>query len=61
MADSAAIEASRGESSTLYLMNTARIYLSSPHMEQDELTLVQEAFASNWIAALGPHIDSFEG
>ena len=25
-----------------------------------ELTLVQEAFATNWIAPLGPHVDAFE-
>lgn len=37
-----------------------RIYLSSPHMGGDELTLVQEAFATNWIAPLGPHVDKFE-
>lgn len=37
-----------------------RIYLSSPHMGPDELPLVQEAFATNWIAPLGPHVDAFE-
>ena len=37
-----------------------RIYLSSPHMGQEELKLVQEAFLSNWIAPVGPHIDAFE-
>ena len=37
-----------------------RIYLSSPHMGSDELRLVQETFASNWIAPLGPQVDSFE-
>ena len=25
-----------------------------------ELELVQEAFSSNWIAPLGPHVDAFE-
>lgn len=29
-------------------------------MGKDELTLVQEAFASNWIAPLGPQVDAFE-
>lgn len=29
-------------------------------MGGDELPLVQEAFASNWIAPLGPHVDLFE-
>lgn len=38
----------------------SRIYLSPPHMGEDELELVQEAFATNWIAPLGPHVDAFE-
>jgi pyridoxal phosphate-dependent aminotransferase EpsN len=29
-------------------------------MGGDELDLVQEAFATNWIAPLGPHVDAFE-
>ena len=37
-----------------------RIYLSPPHLGGDELPLVQEAFASNWIAPLGPQVDAFE-
>lgn len=37
-----------------------RLYLSPPHIGADELSLVQEAFASNWIAPLGPHVDAFE-
>ena len=37
-----------------------RIYLSAPHMSGEELELVKEAFASNWIAPLGPHVDGFE-
>lgn len=37
-----------------------RVYLSSPHMGGDELRLVTEAFASNWIAPLGPCVDAFE-
>jgi dTDP-4-amino-4,6-dideoxygalactose transaminase len=39
---------------------TPRIYLSPPHLGSTELRLVQEAFASNWIAPLGPHVDGFE-
>jgi dTDP-4-amino-4,6-dideoxygalactose transaminase len=38
----------------------ARMYLSPPHLGEDELKLVHEAFASNWIAPLGPHVDAFE-
>ena len=37
-----------------------RIYLSPPHMNGRELFYVQEAFNSNWIAPLGPHVDGFE-
>jgi dTDP-4-amino-4,6-dideoxygalactose transaminase len=37
-----------------------RIYLSSPHMGEDERKLLLEAFDSNWIAPLGPHVDGFE-
>jgi len=38
----------------------ARIYLSPPHLGSEEMGFVQEAFASNWIAPLGPHVDAFE-
>ena len=37
-----------------------RIYLSPPHMCGEEQRLVQEAFDTNWIAPLGPHVDAFE-
>lgn len=37
-----------------------RIYLSSPHLGRDEFEFVREAFATNWIAPLGPHVDAFE-
>jgi dTDP-4-amino-4,6-dideoxygalactose transaminase len=38
----------------------ARIYLSPPHMGPDERGLLLDAFDSNWIAPLGPHVDGFE-
>ncbi len=38
----------------------SRIYLSPPHMGPDERDLLLEAFDSNWIAPLGPHVDAFE-
>jgi dTDP-4-amino-4,6-dideoxygalactose transaminase len=38
----------------------ARIYLSPPHMTGEELALIEDAFASNWIAPLGPHVEAFE-
>jgi dTDP-4-amino-4,6-dideoxygalactose transaminase len=37
-----------------------KIWLSSPHMGGTEQKYVQEAFASNWIAPLGPNVDGFE-
>lgn len=38
----------------------SRIYLSPPHMSGREQAYIAEAFASNWIAPLGPHVDAFE-
>jgi dTDP-4-amino-4,6-dideoxygalactose transaminase len=40
-------------------MNT-KIWLSSPHMGEHEFGFVKEAFDTNWIAPLGPHVDGFE-
>lgn len=37
-----------------------RIYLSPPHMGASERKLLLDAFDSNWIAPLGPHVDAFE-
>jgi pyridoxal phosphate-dependent aminotransferase EpsN len=37
-----------------------RIYLSPPHIGKLEEKYVAEAFASNWIAPLGPQVDAFE-
>jgi len=37
-----------------------RIHLSTPHLSGRERALVDDAFASNWIAPLGPHVDAFE-
>jgi dTDP-4-amino-4,6-dideoxygalactose transaminase len=37
-----------------------KIYLSSPHMGGKELDYVNEAFATNWIAPLGPNVNGFE-
>ena len=37
-----------------------RIYLSPPHMGELEKEFVNETFASNWIAPLGPNVDGFE-
>ncbi|WP_281257322.1 DegT/DnrJ/EryC1/StrS family aminotransferase [Merismopedia glauca] len=37
-----------------------KILLSTPHMGDWELEFVKEAFATNWIAPVGPHVDAFE-
>jgi pyridoxal phosphate-dependent aminotransferase EpsN len=36
------------------------ILLSTPHMGKQELEFVKEAFDTNWIAPIGPHVDAFE-
>ncbi len=36
------------------------ILLSTPHMGENEMTFVEEAFRTNWIAPLGPNVDAFE-
>ncbi len=37
-----------------------RVYLSAPHMSAHERALLLDAFDSNWIAPLGPHVDALE-
>lgn len=37
-----------------------RIYLASPHMGGLEEQFVREAFDTNWLAPMGPHVNSFE-
>jgi dTDP-4-amino-4,6-dideoxygalactose transaminase len=37
-----------------------KIWLSSPHIGTNELQYVNEAFVTNWIAPLGPHVNAFE-
>ena len=41
-------------------MYKSKIWLSSPHIGTNELQYVNEAFATNWIAPLGPHVNEFE-
>lgn len=41
-------------------MSNSKIWLSPPHMGGNELKFVQEAFETNWIAPVGPHITAFE-
>lgn len=38
----------------------SKIWLSSPHMGGNEISYVNHAFETNWIAPLGPHVVGFE-
>ena len=42
------------------MLTKTKIYLSSPHMGGTEQKFVSDAFDTNWIAPLGPHVDGFE-
>ena len=37
-----------------------RVYLSPPHMGENEIKYIQEAFEANWISPVGPNIEAFE-
>ena len=37
-----------------------RLFLSPPHMGVAELAFIEEAFRTNYIAPVGPHVDAFE-
>jgi dTDP-4-amino-4,6-dideoxygalactose transaminase len=37
-----------------------KIWLSSPHIGVNEIKYVNEAFDTNWISPLGPHVNAFE-
>ena len=39
---------------------TKRVFLSPPDVGEEERNLLLDAFDSNWIAPLGPHVDAFE-
>ena len=41
-------------------MAEKRIYLSCPTMHGEEQEFIKEAFDTNWVAPLGPHVDAFE-
>jgi dTDP-4-amino-4,6-dideoxygalactose transaminase len=42
------------------IIMSKQILLSTPHMGDREREFVQEAFDTNWIAPVGPHVDAFE-
>jgi dTDP-4-amino-4,6-dideoxygalactose transaminase len=41
-------------------MSPKRMFLSAPHLSGLEQEYVADAFASNWVTPLGPHVDAFE-
>ena len=42
------------------IMNSEKIWLSSPHMGGNEIKYINAAFDENWIAPLGPNVNGFE-
>ncbi|MDG5491663.1 DegT/DnrJ/EryC1/StrS aminotransferase family protein [Psychroserpens sp. SPM9] len=38
----------------------SKIWLSTPHMGGNEQSYINNAFETNWIAPLGPHVNGFE-
>ena len=42
------------------MVNKNKIWLSPPHISENEKKYVDEAFSQNWIAPAGPHLDRFE-
>jgi dTDP-4-amino-4,6-dideoxygalactose transaminase len=42
------------------MSSNPKIWLSSPHMGGDELKYIHEAFDTNWVAPVGPHLEAFE-
>src|SRR3954470_23533637 len=38
----------------------SRLFLSPPDLGELERKLLLDAFDSNWVAPLGPHVDAFE-
>lgn len=41
-------------------MTPSKIWLSTPHMGENELEYIHQAFRDNWVAPLGPHVNEFE-
>lgn len=42
------------------MITQTKIWLSSPHMGENERAYVKEAFDTNWVAPLGPNVNLFE-
>ncbi|MDD4599659.1 MAG: aminotransferase class I/II-fold pyridoxal phosphate-dependent enzyme [Negativicutes bacterium] len=51
-----------GKSNDIASQDSAKIYLSSPHMSDEgyEQAYIKEAFDTNWIAPLGANVNGFE-
>ena len=41
-------------------MMSKAIPLSTPTMHGEELAYIREAFETNWVSSLGPHVDAFQ-
>ena len=39
---------------------SSKIWLSSPHLGLNEIRYVNDAFSTNWVSPMGPHVDAFE-
>lgn len=37
-----------------------KVLLSAPHMSGEEIQYIQQAFDTNWVTPLGPHVNTFE-
>lgn len=44
----------------MQMKEKSKIWLSSPHIGENEIKYINSAFESNWIAPLGPNVDAFE-
>ena len=42
------------------MITATKIWLSSPHIGENEQAYVKEAFDTNWVAPLGPNVNRFE-
>ena len=42
------------------MFQLSKIWLSKPHMSGKKLDYDHETFKDNWIAPLGPHINTFK-
>ena len=55
-AETIAAAAGQNKNGGVNIMERKKIYLASPTMHGDEQAFVQNAFDTNWVAPLGPHV-----